>query len=54
MAGNITFTMIKPGAISNEYIGPILKLINDNEFHIVAMKIFMANKKRRPKHLCRA
>ncbi len=44
MAGNITFTMIKPDAINNEYIGPILKLVNDNKFHIVAMKYLWLTK----------
>ncbi len=38
MAGNITFTMIKPGAVHNEYIGPILAKINEAGFRIVAMK----------------
>lgn len=41
MAGNITFTMIKPGAVSNEYIGPILTMINKSGFHIVAMKYIL-------------
>ena len=36
--GHITFTMIKPGAVSNEYIGPILAMINEGGFHIAAMK----------------
>ena len=38
MSGNITFTMIKPGAVQNEHIGPILTIINDAGFRIVAMK----------------
>jgi len=38
MAGNITFTMIKPGAVRNGHIGAILKHINDGGFKIVAMK----------------
>lgn len=32
--------MIKPGAVANEYIGPILKMINDHGFHIAAMKYY--------------
>ncbi len=36
--GHITFTMIKPGAVSNEYIGPILAMINEAGFHVAAMK----------------
>ena len=39
MAGTYTFTIIKPGAVSNEHIGPILNMINANGFHIAAMKL---------------
>jgi len=35
---NRTFTMIKPDAVENGYIGGILKMINDAGFRIVAMK----------------
>lgn len=38
MARKITFTMIKPGAVHNEHIGPILAKINEGGFRIVAMK----------------
>jgi len=38
MAGNITLTMIKPDAVKKNYIGGILKMINDAGFRIVAMK----------------
>ena len=38
MAGNITFTMIKPGAVRNGHIGAILNKINEGGFKIVAMK----------------
>jgi len=38
MATNRTFTMLKPDAVSNGYIGGILKMINDAGFRIVAMK----------------
>jgi len=38
MATNRTFTMIKPDAVGNNYIGGILKMINDAGFRIVAMK----------------
>jgi len=38
MAGNQTFTMIKPIAVKNNYIGPILKMINEAGFAIKAMK----------------
>ena len=35
---NKTFTMIKPDAVANNYIGPILAKINEAGFRIVAMK----------------
>jgi nucleoside-diphosphate kinase len=38
MATNRTFTMIKPDAVENNYIGPILAKINEAGFRIVAMK----------------
>ena len=38
MAGNRTFTMIKPEAVENGHIGAILHKINDAGFRIVAMK----------------
>lgn len=38
MSGNITLTMIKPDAVKKNYIGPILKMINEAGFRIVAMK----------------
>jgi len=38
MAGNLTFTMIKPTAVKNNHIGDILKMINEAGFKIVAMK----------------
>lgn len=38
MATNRTFTMIKPDAVGNNYIGPILNKINEAGFRIVAMK----------------
>ena len=40
MSGKKTLTIIKPGAVSNEYIGPILAKINSAGFHISAMKFF--------------
>jgi len=33
-----TFTMIKPDAVANNYIGPILGKINEAGFRILAMK----------------
>lgn len=38
MSGNITFTMIKPDAVKNGYIGKILDQIISNGFQVRAMK----------------
>ena len=38
MSGNQTFTIIKPIAVKNNYIGSILKMINEAGFRIKAMK----------------
>lgn len=38
MAGNITFTMVKPDAVEANNIGPILAKINQGGFRIIAMK----------------
>ena len=39
MAGNLTFTMIKPDAVKAGHIGAILNQINADGFKIVAMKM---------------
>jgi len=39
MAGNRTFTMIKPDAVENGHIGAILAMINNGGFRIVSMKM---------------
>ena len=39
MSGNITFTIIKPFAVSNGHIGPILHKIHDGGFRISAMRM---------------
>lgn len=39
MAGNRTFTMIKPDAVENGHIGAILAKINEAGFRIVSMKM---------------
>ena len=44
MATNRTFTMIKPDAVANGYIGGILKMINEAGFRIVAMKYTQLSK----------
>jgi nucleoside-diphosphate kinase len=38
---SITFTMIKPDAVANNHIGPILAKINEAGFRIVALKYTM-------------
>ncbi|WP_372776352.1 nucleoside-diphosphate kinase [Mangrovibacterium sp.] len=38
MAGNVTFTIIKPGAVDRNQTGPILAKINDAGFVIKALK----------------
>ena len=44
MATNRTFTMIKPDATAKNYIGGILKMINDGGFKIIAMKYTQLSK----------
>jgi len=39
MSGNITFTIIKPFAVSNGHIGPILNKIHQGGFKISAMRM---------------
>jgi len=43
MAGNITFTMVKPTAFKNNHTGAILKMINEAGFVIKAMKLTHLN-----------
>jgi nucleoside-diphosphate kinase len=38
MAGKRTFTMIKPDAVSDNNIGPVLAMMNEAGFRIIAMK----------------
>jgi nucleoside-diphosphate kinase len=45
MNGKITFTIIKPEAVSSEFIGPILKMVTENGFHIAAMKLIRLSQK---------
>lgn len=42
--GNRTFTMIKPIAVKNNNIGAILRIINEADFRIVALKMVQMNK----------
>ena len=46
MAGNRTFTMIKPDAVSAGNIGPIMAKINEAGFRIVAMKLTHLSKEK--------
>jgi len=39
MAGNITFAMLKPGAVEKRHIGAILDKISSTGFRIAAMKM---------------
>ncbi|TKG96938.1 nucleoside-diphosphate kinase [Puteibacter caeruleilacunae] len=39
MALDYTFTLIKPWAFSNNYTGPILKMVNERGFRIKALKM---------------
>ena len=45
MTGNRTFTMIKPDAVENGYIGAILEKITGAGFKIVAMKYTQLSKR---------
>ena len=44
MATNRTFTMLKPDAVANGYIGAILEKITSAGFRIVAMKMTQLTK----------
>lgn len=46
MAGNRTFTMIKPDAVSAGHIGAILAKMNEAGFRIVAMKLTQLSKEK--------
>ncbi len=45
MAGNRTFTMIKPDAVENGHIGAILAMMNNAGFRIVSMKMTQLTKR---------
>jgi len=45
MAGKVTLTMIKPLAVSKGFIGPILTMINEAGFKIIAMKLMHLTEK---------
>ena len=46
MATNRTFTMVKPDAVANNYIGAILAKINEAGFKIIALKYTRLTKER--------
>ncbi len=46
MAGNRTFTMIKPDAVADGNTGAILKMIEEAGFRIVAMKLTKLSEER--------
>ena len=46
MEKTITFTMIKPDAVENGYIGGILNKINEAGFKIIAMKLTRLDNKK--------
>ncbi len=49
MAGNKTFTMLKPDAVENGYTGKILDMIIDAGFKIKAMKLTHLNEEQAKK-----
>jgi nucleoside-diphosphate kinase len=46
MAGNRTFTMIKPDAVADKHIGGITKMIEEAGFRVVAMKMTKLSEER--------
>jgi nucleoside-diphosphate kinase len=46
MAGNTTFTMIKPSAVKSNFSGSILKMINERGFRIKAIKMTQLTQER--------
>lgn len=44
MNGIITFTIVKPLAITMNYLGPILTKITDNEFKVIALKMLQLSR----------
>ena len=45
MTGNITLTIIKPGAVAKNFVVPILSKIDEAGFHIAAMKTLWLTRK---------
>ncbi len=46
MSSNLTFTMIKPHAVENNNLGPILEMINRNGYQFKAMKMIKMDEKK--------
>ena len=45
MAGNITFSMIKPYAVKDGHTGPILAMISESGFRIIALRMTVLTEK---------
>lgn len=45
MAGNITFSMIKPYAVKDGHIGSILAMISESGFRIIALRMTVLTEK---------
>ena len=52
MAGNRTFTMIKPDAVESNNIGNITQMISDAGFKIKAMKLTQLTRNQAERILC--
>lgn len=52
MSGKITFTIIKPGAVKNEFIGRILAKIQEAGFQIAGMKMVQLSRNEAQKFYC--
>jgi len=46
MRNDVTFTIIKPSAMKNRYIGPIFDLINRNGFKFIGIRMIQFNRER--------
>lgn len=44
MSGKITFTIVKPLAVTMNYLGPILTKITENEYKVIALKMLHLSK----------
>ena len=44
MSGKITFTIVKPLAVTMNYVGPILTQITENDYKVVALKMLQLSR----------